>query len=131
MDYRKVSKIIMKAVKQIIRSTEHALRGVRVVWRTENSFRVQVLVGALAVIFAFIFPLQPWEQVVILLLVSMVLIMELINSALERIVDSFRSRVHPVVRDIKDIMAAAVLFASLFAAIIGLLIFSPYFVALI
>jgi len=121
----------MKSYKQLINSTEHALRGVRVVWRTENSFRLQVIGGVLVVFLAFAFPIEAWEQVVVLLLVSMVLVMELINSVLERLVDSFRSRVHPVVKDIKDIMAAAVFLASLFAAMIGLIIFIPYFLRLI
>ena len=65
------------------------------------------------------------------MLIGFVLIMELINSVLERLVDSFRSRVHPVVRDIKDIMAAAVFLASLFAAVIGLIIFIPHLIHLV
>lgn len=121
----------MKTLKQLGRSLHHALRGVKVVWHTENSFRIQVLVGAAAVVLAFIFPLQAWEQVVVLMLVGFVLIMELINSVLERLVDSFRSRVHPVVRDIKDIMAAAVFLASLSAAVVGLIIFIPHFLEFI
>jgi undecaprenol kinase len=121
----------MKPIKQLVNSTKHALRGVRHVFLNENSFKIQVLVGSVVVVLAFTFPLLAWEQIVILMLVGFVLIMELINSVLERLVDSFRSRVHPVVRDIKDIMAAAVLLASLFAAVIGLIIFIPYLIHLI
>jgi len=121
----------MKTFKQLAFSLKHALHGVKIVFKTENSFKIQVAVGAIIVIFAFWFPLESWERVVILMLIGFVLIMELVNSVFERLVDSFRSRVHPVVRDIKDIMAAAVLLASLFAAIVGLLIFIPHFLELI
>ncbi len=121
----------MKSVKQLARSLSHALRGIKQVYKTENSFKIQVFVGLIIAIAAFWLPLQAWEKVVVLMLVGFVLIMELINSVFERLVDSFRSRVHPVVRDIKDIMAAAVLLASLFAAIVGLIIFIPYILEII
>lgn len=113
--------------QNIFRSVGHALAGVKQVFKTEQSFRIQVVVGALVIVFAIVFPLEAWEQVVILLLVGLVLILELINSVFERLVDSFRPRLHPVVGEIKDIMAASVLIASVFAAIIGLIIFIPHF----
>jgi len=113
--------------QNIFTSVGHALRGVKQVFKTEQSFRIQVVVGTLVIIFALVFPLEAWERVVILLMVSLVLILELINSVFERLVDSFRPRLHPVVGEIKDIMAAAVLIASVFAAIIGLIIFIPHF----
>jgi undecaprenol kinase len=69
--------------------------------------------------------LRAEEWIVILLLVGSVLALEMINSIFERIVDTFKPRIHPAVRDIKDIMAATVLVASLIAAIIGLTIFIP------
>ena len=55
-----------------------------------------------------------------------VLIMELINTIMERVVDILKPRVHPYVRLIKDLMAASVLLASILAVIVGLIIFIPY-----
>ena len=110
----------------IFRSIGHALRGVKQVFKTEQSFRIQIVIGALVIVLATVFPLEAWERVVIILLVGLVLILELINSVFERLVGSFRPRLHPVVGEIKDIMAAAVLIASIFAAIIGLIIFIPH-----
>ncbi len=118
---------MVKKKQNIFHSISHALAGVKHVFKTEKSFRIQVVVGVLVIVFAVVFPLASWEQVVILLLVGLVLILELINSVFERLVDSFRPRLHPVVGEIKDIMAAAVLIASIFAAIIGLIIFIPHF----
>ncbi|MBU0531272.1 MAG: diacylglycerol kinase family protein [Candidatus Uhrbacteria bacterium] len=112
--------------QNIFRSIGHAWRGVKQVFKTEQSFRIQVVFGALVIILVVLFPLEAWERVVILLLVGLVMILELINSVFERLVDSFRPRLHPVVGEIKDIMAAAVLIASVFAAIIGLIIFIPH-----
>jgi len=118
----------MKTIKQLNKSLQHALNGVRQVFKTENSFRVQVFVSLVVVVLAFFLPLQPWEQVVVLMMIGFVLVLELINSVFERLVDSFRARVHPMVGEIKDIMAATVLLASVFTAIIGLIIFIPYII---
>lgn len=116
----------MKTIKQLNKSLKHALNGVRKVFITENSFRIQVIVSLIVVILAFYLPLQLWEQVVVLMMIGFVLVLELINSVFERLVDSFRARVHPMVGEIKDIMAATVLLASIFTAIIGLIIFIPH-----
>ena len=71
-----------------------------------------------------------WERVALLLLITAVLVLELINSVFERISDGLKPRLHPMVKDIKDIMAGAVFLSSLVAAIIGILIFWPYLQAL-
>ncbi len=118
-------------IKSLYRSFGHATRGVKRVFQTEQSFRIQVIAGAIVVFLTFVLPLAVWELVLVLLLVALVLILELINSVFERLVDSFRPRLHPVVGEIKDIMAATVLIASIFAAIIGIIIFGPYLIALV
>jgi diacylglycerol kinase len=56
-----------------------------------------------------------------------VLVLELINSSMERLVDLVKPQLHESARDIKDLMAAAVLMASFFAVLIGLMIFLPSF----
>ncbi len=114
----------------LFRSLKHALRGVKKVFQTELNFRLQVFASLLVLVFIFIFPLRSWEIVVLILLIGLVLILELINSIFERLVDAFRPRIHPIVKDIKDIMAGAVLLSAVIAAIIGLLIFWPHFVNL-
>lgn len=115
---------------ELKKSFSHAWRGVIIVFKTEQSFRVQTLTGLLVIIFACLFQVRWTEFIVLLLLVGAVLSLEMINSILERIVDTFRPRIHPAVRDIKDIMAATVLTVSVIAAVIGIIIYLPYFLAL-
>jgi len=107
-------------------SFAHALRGVKVVFMQEQSFRIQVVVAVLVLLSAWLVKLTVSEWIILLLLIGSVLALELINSILERVVDTFKPRIHPVVKDIKDIMAATVLIVSAIAAGIGLLIFSPH-----
>jgi len=61
---------------------------------------------------------------------TLIFVLELINSVLERLVDVLKPRLHPYVESIKDMMATVVLIFSIGAILIGLLIFTPYFVNL-
>ena len=55
-----------------------------------------------------------------------VLIFELTNTVLERVVDILKPRIHPYARLIKDLMAAVVLISSIVSVIVGVIIFYPY-----
>ena len=59
-------------------------------------------------------------------MISFVLIMEIINSAFEKIADMFKPRIHVYAEIVKNIMAGAVLISSLTALVIGIIIFYPY-----
>lgn len=120
----------MISPKQLKRSFIHAFRGFKLVYRNEQNFRIQLVVGAVVILLGLAFQITANQFIVILLLVMAVLALEMINSIFERIVDTFKPRIHPAVRDIKDIMAAAVLVSSLISAIIGITIFWPHVIAL-
>lgn len=119
--------VFMVRIKQLIKSFQHAFRGVAVLLKTEQSFRLQFVVALIVISFLFVFSVPVFETIVVLLLVAAVLILEMINSIFERLVDAFKPRIHPIVGEIKDIMAATVLFVSCLAALIGGFIFFPYF----
>ena len=84
-------------------------------------------IGVLVVAAMFYFPTSRLEKVVLLLATFSVLILELINSAVERIMDVVTTEHDERIRVIKDLMAAIVLLTSLGSAIVGFLIFYPYF----
>ena len=94
------------------------------VFHSEQSFRLQSLAAVVIILLAIWFRVNAFEWIVLLLMIGLVLTLELINSVFERIVDTFKPRIHPIVRDIKDIMAATVLLMSLVALVIGVIIFS-------
>lgn len=107
-------------------SFRHAIRGVIVVFRTEQSFRLQVLFALFVVAIAVLLEVSRFELVLVILLCVAVLVLELVNSIFERIVDAFKPRLHPLVRDVKDIMAGTVFLAAVCAAIVGAIVFVPY-----
>jgi undecaprenol kinase len=121
----------MMSFRRLRQSLAHALRGVRVVFAAEQSFRLQILAAFIVIVAGFYFQIKSNEFVVLLLLIGAILSLEMINSIFERIVDSFKPRIHPIVKDIKDIMAGAVLVASFSALVIGITIFDAYVIALV
>ena len=116
----------MISVRRFFTSVKHALRGVSVVFAAEQSFRIQVGAALLVVAAGIVFGIKTYEWILLVLLIGSVLTLELINSIFERIVDSFKPRIHPMVKDIKDIMAGAVLIVSVIAAVVGITIFYPH-----
>ena len=113
------------------RSFQDAYRGLVYTFRYELSFRVQSVLAILALFLAFYFPLRMYERVVIILMVALVLVLELMNSVVERMTDLFKPRIDSAAKIIKDIMAGAVLLAAIIAAVIGWIIFYPQIRALL
>ncbi len=100
-----------------------ALAGLRTGWRRERSFRTQVLIGAAVVIALAVRGAPPFWWAVTALAIALVLALELVNSALEALVDHLHPEAHPEVRRVKDLAAGAVLVASIGAVIVaGLLV---------
>jgi len=98
-----------------------ALAGVGAVWRREKSFRTQTLlaVGAAALV-ALLRPGLVWVGLVVVA-ITLVLALEMVNAAIEYMIDHIHPDVAPEIRRAKDVAAAAVLVASAGAAVVGLL----------
>lgn len=107
-------------------SVKNALRGLTHVMRHERNFQIEVVVAVLISVLILYWQLKGWEAVVLILMIMWVLIMELINTAVERVVDILKPRIHPYARLIKDIMATVVLISAAVAVLIGVIIFLPY-----
>ena len=102
-----------------------AFNGLVIAIKEEQTFKIQVIVGCFVLILMFFLPLENVERVILLLLISLVLGMELINSQIERVLDFSHIGFHPKIKRIKDLSAAAVLVVSFGAAISGLIILYP------
>lgn len=121
----------MNNSRQLIKSFKYAWRGLKYVFKAEQNFRVQCLAALFVVGAVIYFPLAPWERILLMLLALMVLVMELLNTALERFTDLLKPRLNYYVETIKDIMAAAVLLTSLAAVVMGISILGPHFLGLV
>jgi diacylglycerol kinase len=110
----------------LIRSFRHALRGLMLAFKSERSFRIQSLAAAVVIVLILVLPLDLWERSILLLVTMFVLVLELLNSSLERLVDLSKPRLHALAGDIKDLMAGSVLVAAVFAAVLGIVIIGPH-----
>lgn len=109
------------------RSLKYALRGIRYASKHESSFQIQLLASLVVVSLILYFQVKTYEIIILVLVIAIVLVLELLNTVLEKLIDVLKPRFHDYIRVIKDLMAAAVLIASLVSIIIGLLVFIPYF----
>lgn len=116
----------MIAFRTFFRSLRHATRGIVQVARTEHSFRVQLLAAVAVIALSIILPLATWERILLYLMTAAVLVLEIINSITERLADALQPRLSAMVKEVKDMMAGAVLVAAVTTAIVGILIFWPH-----
>lgn len=105
---------------------ENARHGINLALRAEKNLRVHTVIAALVIIVGLILQVGTIKLSILLLTIALVMIAEMINSALEFAVDAlYRNKYSRLVKFAKDISAGAVLFVSFIAAIIGFLIFIP------
>ena len=121
----------MFSYKKLIKSIKSAIAGLILVFKNEQNFRVQIYAGIIVICLAVFFRISKLEWIIILLLILLVLLTEMVNTAIEKFNDLLKPRLHHYVHTIKSIMAGSVLLVSIVALIIGIIIFSPYFINLL
>ena len=101
----------------------HAFAGIGQTAKSELSFRIELVIAVLALIASALLRLEPVEWALIIIFIVVVLVLELINSALEAFIDLTSPDIHPLAKYAKDATAAAVLVAAVGAAIGGSFLF--------
>jgi diacylglycerol kinase (ATP) len=107
-----------------VKSFAYAWRGISAGARGRN-FLVMLAVAALVIILGRVLEISRLEWVMVVLAIGLVLGLELVNTAGEKLIDVLSPDHDPRYGQIKDILAGAVLVAALAAAAIGILIFWP------
>ena len=110
----------------VLRSFGHAFRGLATAYRTERSFRYQLIAAVVLGALLCVLPLEAWERAILVLVAALVLVLELLNSSLERLTDLAKPRLHAYAGEIKDLMASSVLVASIAAVALGLIVLGPH-----
>jgi len=115
----------MKATHSLSKSFKFAFEGIVSEFKKGRNFRIQILMGTIAVIFGIILKITPPEWFSLILVISSVLILELVNTAVESIVDMISPEVQEKAKIAKDVSAGAVLVASIAACVVGAFLFLP------
>ena len=119
-----------KGIKKFLLSFTYPIKGLRYAYRNEQNLAVDVGVALLVTIAGFIFKLNLVEWVILALTIGLVISCELINTAIEAVVDLVTEDYHPLAKVAKDTAAAAVFVFAIIAVIVGLIIFLPKVIAL-
>jgi len=115
------------SVKQ---SFQFAFEGFHYAIQTQRNLRLQLITAIIVLFVSTFLPMQRLEWVIIFLLIGLVIVAEILNTAIEKTIDMIEERYDPVAKTVKDLSAAAVLFISVTAALIGAIIYLPKIFAL-
>ena len=118
----RIEKIVSKPPPRIgparlFPALRYSFEGLAGVWRTEGSFRQEVVLAAILIPLACILPLGALERLALVASVLLVLLVEIINSAIEATLDRISEERHALTKHAKDAGSAAVFMSILIAAI--------------
>lgn len=109
----------------LLASFRFAAAGIYFCLRTQRNMRIHVVAGVLALSMGFWLSLGRQELALLASICSLVVTMEMLNTAIESAVDLYTHRKHPLAKIAKDVAAAAVLVSALNALVVGALLLGP------
>ncbi|GAB1265881.1 diacylglycerol kinase [Aurantivibrio infirmus] len=121
--------IITTELKRLANAGRFSFQGFRHAWKGEASFRFEVLLAVIMLPTAMLLNVSGLEKIALVGSVLLVLIVELLNSAVEAAIDRFGGEIHPISGKAKDMGSSAVFVALVFVAftwttIVSTLLFS-------
>lgn len=113
-------------MKSLFKSFIYALHGIWSGVADQRNLKFQIAIAVVVIGAGFYVSITPLEWCIILLCIALVIGLELVNTALENLVDLVTIERNPLAGKIKDIAAGAVLTVSVISLIIGIIIFRKY-----
>jgi diacylglycerol kinase (ATP) len=110
--------------RRFVESFNAAVEGFIYVLKTERNMRIHFLAAFFFILLGIYFNFSYLEIIALTITISLVLASEMMNTAIEHVVDMVRSEFHPIARITKDVGAGAVLITSVNAIIVGYILFS-------
>jgi diacylglycerol kinase len=115
----------MSQKRSLTKSFGFAFAGVKAAFKNEPNFKIHVAIGLGALIAGFFLGLTRLEWLILAFTIFFVLITEMLNTVLEKIVDLASPEINEKARIAKDVSAAAVLFSAILALLVGAILFIP------
>lgn len=120
-----------KSLKRFVKSFGYAEEGIRYAFYHEQNIIVMFMLGIIAMIMGFILDISYTERLVIIMLIGIILPLELMNTAIEAVVNLHdQDKKSKYGKVAKDCASGAVAIASIFALIVGVIIFMPHIIEL-
>ncbi len=109
----------------VTRSFKFAFEGIKAALKEEPNLRIHFILAFIALTAAFLLDFSAIEWLILAFTISLVLILEFLNTALEALVDLVSPEVKPRAKTAKDVSAAAVFLAAALSVVVGLVLFLP------
>ena len=113
-------------LSRLIAAARYSIAGLRAAWRDEASFRQEVALCGVLVPLALWLPVEPLGRLALIGVLVLILIVELLNSALEAVVDRVGFETNALSKQAKDLGSAAVLLCIVLAAATWLTVLWPF-----
>lgn len=115
----------MTFVLNRFKSFQYAFNGLLILMKEEINAIIHVFLSLIVIVLGISLKISLMEWMILIAIIGFVISLEIINSAIENLANIVSPLRHPIIKKVKDLSAAAVLFYAFIALIIGLMIFIP------
>lgn len=109
--------------RSLLERFNHAVSGIIIAFSTERNFKIHYGIAIFVILLSLFFDFSRTEFLLLLFSVSLVIVSEMINTAIERTIDLITKDYHPLARLVKDVSAGAVLISAINSIVVGYLLF--------
>ena len=120
-----------RGFNRFLKSFSYSIEGLKYAYKYEQSMMIHVMATILVIIANIFFQVTRIEWLITIIAIGMVLSAELINTAIEAVVDLVTLEIHPLAKIAKDCGSAATFVLAIMAAIIGCVIYIPYIIGVL
>jgi diacylglycerol kinase (ATP) len=110
-------------VKKLVDSFNYAIEGIIYSIRTQRNMKIHMVAAIAVLVATFFYDLSKIELLIITITISLVIVAEMINTAVECAIDATTNFYHPLVKIAKNVAAGAVLVTAINSALVGYVIF--------
>lgn len=110
---------------------QHAWRGILYSFTTQPNFQIHIGISLIVSILMIYFPLETWERVVLIFCIVLGLVVEMVNTAVESVVDLVTQEWRQSAKIAKDVASGAMLLTAIATMIVGFVILGPHILAFI
>jgi diacylglycerol kinase (ATP) len=110
-------------VKKLVDSFNYAIEGIIYSIRTQRNMKIHMVAAILVLVATFFYDLSKIELLIITITISLVIVAEMINTAVEAAIDATTNFYHPLVKIAKNVAAGAVLVSAINSVLVGYVIF--------
>jgi undecaprenol kinase len=114
----------------LMKSFSFAINGIRLAIKQERNIRIHLSVSIVVFVAGIAFSISTVQWLFVLFAIGGMIALELMNTAIERLVDLVTLEFHPLAKQAKDLAAGAVFCYAIMSVIIGIIIFGPYILRL-